>query len=170
MIHIRAATDRDVCDLPGIEQSAGALFRTWAGLEWIADDDVQSPEQHRALIAHGVALVAEDEAHGLVGFLNGEVAPDALHIWQVAVHHDRQGCGIGRRLMEAVELLAVQRGIEALTLTTFRDVPWNEPSYQRLGFRTLRDDELNPRLKGILQREGQAGLPLDQRCAMRKDL
>ena len=170
MIHIRAATERDACGLPEIERSAGAAFRTWAGLEWIADDAVQSPDQHRALVAHGVALVAEVQAGEIAGFLNGELAPDALHIWQVAVRHDQQGRGIGQRLMEAVQPLALQRGVNSLTLTTFRDVPWNEPYYQRLGFRTLQEGELNQRLKGILAREAQAGLPVEQRCAMRKSL
>lgn len=170
MLRIRTATDQDVCDLPEIERSAGALFRSWAGLEWIADDDVQSPDQHRALIAHGISLVAEEQAHGIVGFANGEIAPDALHIWQVAVRHDRQGHGIGRQLIEAIEQLARQRGMQALTLTTFRNVPWNEPYYRRLGFRLVPEGGLNPRLRAILEKEEQAGLPLAQRCAMRKHL
>jgi len=170
MISIRFASDCDVPLLPVIERSSGEIFRQWPGLEWIADDDVQWEEQHRALIADGVAFVAELQGYGIAAFLNGEVAPDAMHIWQVAVHREQQRHGIGRRLMEAAQQFATDHGIDALTLTTFREVPWNEPYYQRLGFITLDCEDLNPRLKAVLDAEERAGLPAIQRCAMKKPL
>ena len=166
MISIRAASDLDADDLPDIERSSGAIFREWPGLEWIADDTVQSADQHRALIAQGVALVAEDGESGVVGFLNGELTPDGLHIWQIAVHHDWQGQGIGRRLIAAAGRTAAERGAKALTLTTFRDVPWNEPYYRRLGFHTLADEAITPRLLKVIENEGKAGIPVELRCAM----
>jgi GNAT superfamily N-acetyltransferase len=168
MIIIRAANDQDACLLPDIERSSGEIFRQSPGLEWIADDAVQSQEQHRALIADGIALVAEAQGAGIAAFLNGEVAPDALHIWQIAVHRDQQRHGIGRKLIEAAQQFAIDHGIKALTLTTFRNVPWNEPYYRRLGFVTLDSVELDPRLEAILRSEEQAGMPIAQRCAMRK--
>ncbi len=166
MISIRAASDQDADDLPDIERSSGTIFRGWPGLEWIADDTVQSADEHRALIAQGVALLAEDQRAGTVGFLNGELTPEGLHIWQIAVHGDWQGQGIGRRLIAAVCQLAVEKGATALTLTTFRDVPWNEPYYQRLGFRTLANDAITPRLLKVIENEGKAGIPVELRCAM----
>lgn len=170
MTTIRAASDGDAEVLPDIERSSGEIFRGWRGLEWIADDDVQSPDRHRHLISQEVCLVAEDAAQRIVGFLNGEFVPDALHLHQVAVHRDRQRRGIGRRLIEAAQRIAVRHGAGALTLTTFRDVPWNEPYYRRLGFHTVPDDALDRRLRSILETEGQAGLPMAQRCAMIKPL
>ncbi|MGX7743349.1 GNAT family N-acetyltransferase [Rhodopseudomonas parapalustris] len=170
MIRIRPARDHDIHLLPDIERSSGEIFRQSPGLEWIADDAVQSEEQHRTLIADGVALVAELQSYGVLAFLNGEVTPDALHIWQMSVHRDHQRRGIGRRLIDAAHRLATDHGVTALTLTTFRDVPWNEPYYQRLGFITLGDDDLCPRLRAVLDAEEQAGLPKARRCAMRKPL
>ena len=170
MISIRLANERDAPLLPEIEHSSGEIFRQSDGLEWIADDDVQSEAQHRALIATGVAFVAELEGRGVVAFLNGEVTPDALHIWQVAVHRDQQGRGIGRALIDAAQHHAIRHGVSSLTLTTFRKVPWNEPYYQRLGFMTLDHGHLGARLEAVLQAEGQAGLPIARRCAMRKPL
>lgn len=170
MISIRLASNCDVPLLPEIERSSGEIFRQWPGLEWIADDDVQSKEQHRALITDGIAFVAELQGYGIAAFLNGEVMPDALHIWQMAVHRDQQGRGIGRKLMEAAQQFAIDHRINALTLTTFREVPWNEPYYQRLGFITLDREDLAPRLKAVLDAEVNAGLPPTQRCAMKKPL
>ena len=168
MMNIRPAKARDASLLPEIERSSGEIFRQWPGLEWIADDTVQSAERHRALIAEGLALVAEVQGFGIAAFLNGEVTPDALHIWQIAVHRDRQRQGIGRQLIEAAGRFAADRGLDAVTLTTFREVPWNEPYYQRLGFVTLDGEDLGPRLRAVLNSEGQAGIPMAQRCAMRK--
>lgn len=168
MISIRPARDCDAPALPEVERSSGEIFRQWPGLEWIADDDVQSEEQHRALIAGGVAFIAELNGHSIVAFLNGEMTADALHVWQIAVHREQQGRGIGRELIQAAQQLAIDRGASALTLTTFRKVPWNEPYYQRLGFVTLNQENLTPRLKTILDAEERAGLPMAQRCAMRK--
>ncbi|HLW28348.1 MAG TPA: GNAT family N-acetyltransferase [Kiloniellales bacterium] len=166
MIHIRPSVHDDAAALPELERSAAVIFRNWPGLEWIADDDVQSVHQHHALIATGVALVAELPGRGVVGFLNGEFAADAVHLWQVAVHYDYQRRGIGRQLIDAAKLCASQRRLPALTLTTFRQVPWNEPYYQRLGFKTLADDALTPRLATILEVEARAGLSARNRCAM----
>ncbi|MFC5357828.1 GNAT family N-acetyltransferase [Azospirillum himalayense] len=91
-------------------------------------------------------------------------------MWQMAVHRDRQGRGFGRQWIETAQRHAADHGIPSLTLTTFRSVPWNEPYYQRLGFVTLDDGQLGHRLGAVLDAEEQAGLPIAQRCAMRKML
>ena len=57
-----------------------------------------------------------------------------------------------------------------MTLTTFRTIPWNCPFYERLGFRTLDEADLSPRLLAVLDEEDAHGLPRDTRCAMRLTL
>ncbi|MFK4822633.1 GNAT family N-acetyltransferase [Ochrobactrum quorumnocens] len=168
MTIIRFAKEYDATVLPEIERSSGEIFRQVSALKWVADDNVQSEEHHRTLIANGIAFVVERKGSGIVGFLNAEPIDDALHIWQVAVHADHQGRGLGRRLMEATQQFAIDKGNNALTLTTFRNVPWNELFYQRLGFNTLSCEELSPWLRGVLDAEARAGLPMASRCAMRK--
>src|SRR5688572_29746792 len=118
MAIIRSASGCDAPLLPEIERSSGEIFRQSPGLEWIADDNVQSEEQHRALIADGVAFVAELPSLGIVAFLHEEVTPDALHIWQMAVHHDQHGRDIARQLIQATQRFAADHRINALTLTT----------------------------------------------------
>lgn len=166
MIAIRAAMLQDAPALPEIERSSGSIFSQWEGLEWIANDGVQSEAAHAALISGGLALVAERDQCGIIAFLNGEFASDDLHIWQIAVCRKHQGHGVGRRLIEAARLMAVEKGAAAITLTTFRDVPWNEPYYQRLSFRSL-SDPVGPRLGQILRKEAESGLPPALRVAMR---
>jgi GNAT superfamily N-acetyltransferase len=168
-VFIRLAEPADAPKLPDIEGSAGQVFVQIPGLEWIADDHVMSAEQHLPAITAQTAWVASQD-EGIVAFLSAEHVGDALHIHQISVHADAMGQGIGRRLIDAAIAAARVRGLSAVTLTTFRDVPWNEPYYQRLGFETLAARQLDQRLASVLEAEIEAGLPGDRRCAMRLNL
>ena len=68
--------------------------------------------------------------------------------------------------MQAAMAQARLDGLKAVTLTTFRQVGWNEPFYHSLGFRTLAIHELSARLAEILETEVLGGLPREARCAM----
>ena len=57
-----------------------------------------------------------------------------------------------------------------MTLTTFRDVPWNGPYYERCGFRVVEPGELGPGLRRIRAAEVARGLDAEPRVAMRQDL
>jgi GNAT superfamily N-acetyltransferase len=167
-ITIRLAVRADAARLPDIERSAGELFSTIPALAWIADGDVMSAEAHGRFIQAGTCWVAADAE--LIGFISAELFDADLHIWEISVRAGAQGQGIGRRLIEAACDHARNAGLGGLTLTTFRDVAWNQPYYERLGFKTLTDDALNPRLRQVLETEITHGLPGDQRCAMRLPL
>ena len=113
----------------------------------------------------GLVLVAEDD--GLIGFVACQACADALHVWELAVRRDRQGQGIGRKLMAATIRLARGRSLPAVTLSTFRHIVWNAPFYARLGFSEVTSADLNPRLAAITDREAALGLDVAARCAMR---
>ncbi len=57
-----------------------------------------------------------------------------------------------------------------MTLTTFRELAWNERFYRKLGFETLEADALDARLLRTLAKEVACGLPAERRCAMRLTL
>jgi N-acetylglutamate synthase-like GNAT family acetyltransferase len=121
------------------------------------------------MLAEGLVWVAED-AGELIGFAACQAYFDALHLWELAVRHDRQGKGAGRALVETAAAEARRLGLSAVTLTTFRDIPWNGPLYARLGFKELSPAELDARLTAVLMRERRLGLDAKARCAMRLDL
>jgi len=91
----------------------------------------------------------------------------AAYIAELDVHpaHARQG--LGAALFGLLEHLARAEGYPALLLTTFRDVPWNAPYYQRLGFHILRDEEVKPGLRAIRAQETAHGHPPESRVCMR---
>lgn len=121
------------------------------------------------MLAEGLVWVAELGGEP-IGFAACQLFLDALHLWELAVRRDRQGQGAGRALVEAVVAEARQRDVAAVTLTTFRDLPWNGPFYARCGFSMLGGEALNGRLTAILLRERRRGLDVDARCAMRLSL
>jgi GNAT superfamily N-acetyltransferase len=95
---------------------------------------------------------------------------DEAHLKELDVHPDAVGRGLGSALLAAVCETARARGEPSLSLTTFRDVPFNAPFYARRGFRMLRPGETGPALQALLAVEAEAGLPAGPRCAMRLDL
>ncbi len=167
---IRPTQIRDIAHLPDIEQSAGLRFRDAPGLEWLADGENRSLEFHCEMVATGACLVSVDEHDVPHAFLCAQPRGSTLHIWELAVTLALQGRGIGRALLMQSFEDARGRGIDAVTLTTFRDLPWNEVFYRRLGFRTLASEELDEALAEILRLEIANGLPAHRRCAMRFSL
>lgn len=154
--------------MPEIERSAAEAFRG-SSQPAIADDPPSPADSYPPMLAEGLVWVAED-AGALIGFAAAQAFQDALHLWELAVRHDRQGQGAGRALVTAAIDEARRLELSAVTLSTFRDIAWNGPFYARLGFRELAPHELNGRLTAILMRERRLGLDAEARCAMRLDL
>jgi predicted N-acetyltransferase YhbS len=71
-----------------------------------------------------------------------------LYVGKLAVAPDRQGQGIGRRLMQAVEDLARSRGKAAIELQTRIELTGNHAAFARLGFheteRTAHEGYVRP--------------------------
>lgn len=162
---IRAATPADFAAMQEIEVEAGSLFAA-IGMQAVADDEPFAIAELAAFADAGHAWVAVDRDDRPVGYLVAELVDGRAHIEQVSVRpsHGRQG--IGRRLVDHVDAWASANGLPALTLTTFADVAWNAPLYERLGFRRLALDELTPGLRRIRAREAAAGLDRWPRVAM----
>ena len=121
---------------------------------------------YRPLVPRGLVWVAT-EGDVPFGFAGAEPFEDALHLWELAVRLDAQRQGAGRALVMAVAADARARTLPAVTLTTFRDIPWNGPFYARLGFVEVPHAEVNPRLAGLRAQEASRGLDVANRCAMR---
>ncbi len=158
---IRVATMVELPLLLEIERASGEIFRD-IGLPEIADD---APMPVDVLAHHHVWVAVADEP---VAFAVATVIDGCAHIEQVSVHPTHARLGIGRQLLDHVDHWAAAQGLEALTLTTFREVPWNGPYYERLGFRVLT--ELSPGLEAVVAEETSRGLDPDARVCMRRDV
>lgn len=164
---LRPARLPDADVLPGVERCAGELFRSVPELAWLADEPVTDAAGHARNIASGSVWVAVADESEVVGFLSAETIDNELHIQELSVSRRFQGQGLGRQLLQTALESARHCGLEAMTLTTFRELPWNEAFYQRFGFETLPADNIGPRLRAVLRNEVDHGLPPSRRCAMR---
>ena len=108
-----------------------------------------------------------DVGHDAERTKSSEPLDDALFIVEIAVHQQWQGRGIGRMMLTRVADTARAMGYPALTLTTFREVPWNAPFYTRLGFCMLDEQHLPSGLAAKRERETDHGLLPETRCTMR---
>ena len=166
-IRIRPTTLSDVAALSAIERAAAGRFRDIPELAWLADGEVIPAEQHLDYAERGLSwlALANDQP---VGFVLAEAHPSSLFIVELSVDLDWQGKGIGRQLIARVADCARKRGLTALMLTTFRDVPWNAPFYARLGFEMMT--RLTPELRQKREEETAHGFAYETRCAMRLPL
>ncbi|MFZ9395728.1 MAG: GNAT family N-acetyltransferase, partial [Erythrobacter sp.] len=151
--------------LPAIEAAAAQRFLDLPELSGLDFSATRKPDDLRRLIRRGHCLVAYMD-NAIVGFLASEPFGRELHIWEMDVHPAHQRHGIGAGLVRACQIDARNSSFRALTLTTFRHVPWNGPFYARLGFEEVVALDAHPRLASELAVEADHGLPMDQRCAM----
>jgi ribosomal protein S18 acetylase RimI-like enzyme len=130
-----------------------------------ADDPPLDLERLAQWCRAGRAWAAEvDDA--VVGFVVVDLLDGRAHIEEVAVDPLHGGRGIGRGLVEAVIDYASQHGLDGITLTTFSEVPWNRPWYERLGFRVMEEPDLGPGLRTRRAEEAAAGLDPGRRVCM----
>jgi len=166
---IRPARSEDLALLVEIERAAGATFLQ-LDPDLFADHDPGTAADLRPYADGGRAFVSVDAHDRPVGYLILDVVDGAAHIEQVSVHPDHARNGLGRALIEHAATWASARGLRSLTLTTYVDVPWNGPYYERLGFRYVTEGEETPGLGAVRERERALGLEVWPRTSMRRSL
>lgn len=169
MVRIRDARPDDLPRLVEIEDAAETTFPALS-MDFDPLPGGTSVAELAPYAESGRAFVAADGCDRPVGYLLLDPVDGAAHIEQVSVHPDHAGQGIGRELIERAAAWARAHGFASLTLTTYVDVPWNGPYYERLGFRHLASSEETAGLRAIRAHERQVGLDIWPRTAMVREL
>lgn len=151
-----------------LERRAAQKFRE-IGYDFCADGPVRDAAEHLRTIAEGVTFIFDRES-ALAGFAMAGPLDGEAHLIEIDVDPAFKGRGLGRQLIAAVEDWARRKGFYALTLTTYRDAPWNAPYYARLGFALLEPGPDRPGLRATIQRETEWGFAFAPRVAMRKNI
>jgi GNAT superfamily N-acetyltransferase len=165
---IRAARRDDLEALPQIEREAAALFRGYlreTGMSAAAFEDVSSVDALDSAMRDGRLWVATHHERP-VAFAWVELVGGYAHLEEVDVHPAHARRGLGKALIDVVSAWAVSHRLPAVTLTTFRDVPWNAAYYERLGFQVVDAATLSPAHAAIVGDEASRGFDPSKRVTM----
>ena len=162
---IAPARVRDVGALAAIERAAATLLEGHAPRS-VLDETTEEAEFLEAQRAGRLWVALLDDVP--VGFaLVAMIGDGAPHLEEIDVDPRHGRRGLGAALVRAVCAWAAQAGHSAVTLTTFRSLPWNMPFYAQLGFREVPRDRLSPELGALLRDETDRGLDPTRRAVMR---
>lgn len=165
-VTIRLAREGDVAAFRTIEECAAVLFADHGLAELFAS--LPTPDESLRQGINNQRLWTAETGGRPVGFALASVVGGNAHLAEIDVLPEFGGRGIGRALVETVFAWARGAGFPAITLTTMRNVPWNAPFYERMGFRVLRPEELTEPLRELLSAEIGHGIPAENRVAMMK--
>ena len=164
MAVFRSARTDEIETIRALERASAQRF---VGLMDDLAADEPSPASVLAIrIADGgLVVAAEDEA--IVGFVMFRRVETRAYVEQLDVLPARAGRGIGAAMLDEVARRARTAGLDGLSLSTFRDVPWNAPYYRRLGFVEVADP--SPGMVAIREEHLARGLDEDARVFMVRD-
>lgn len=165
---IRPARAGDLAQLPALERASTELFRETEHA-WVVEDGGYDEQIYKDWFQHGVILIAEHDGQP-VGFASAEEVDHQGFYALLCVHPAHANRGLGRRLTEAIKTWSVSRGYTTLTMTTFPNIPWNAPIFERMGFRIMGETELSPGLLEIRREEIESGLKPEERVFMTIEL
>lgn len=168
-ITIRQAQESDLQACRLIEDDAGEIFAA-IGMTEIDDDPPRGLDDLRAAQRRGDVWIACDRNDVPVAFALTATVDGNLHLDEMGVLRSWQRQGIGRRLIDHLIATATARGLPAITLTTFRAVPWNAPYYEHLGFTAIAETVYGPEMAALVAEEERHGLDRQTRVVMRRSL
>lgn len=164
---VRASCVGDIVELQHLEAAAARRFLSVPALAFLAAAAVTDYATHAAAIEDELAWKVEGRDGRIKGFCYCQHGNEGLYLAEISTHPDFQRQGVGAALLAAVFAKAQALGVKEITLTTYRDVAWNAPWYQRHGFSVIETERLTPELTRCLAHQRAAGLMVLPRCAMR---
>ena len=164
MMHIRPARADEIERVREIERVSATRF-LGTDRAWLAEDEPTDAGTLAERIGAGRLLVAAD-GEVPVAFVMFRPLEGCAYVEQIDVLPSHARRGIGAALLDAVTELARARGWPALTLSTFKDVPFNAPYYARLGFAVV--EELTPGLAKVRAEHEARGLDETARVFMQR--
>jgi GNAT superfamily N-acetyltransferase len=165
---IRPAVPADSAVVRRIERSAAERFAS-VGMPEIARGSGLTTELVHMFVRRGGLFLM---LHGArpVGFVAACTLDGAGHVAELDVVPKHAGKKLGSRLIDAAADWARAKGCQLLTLTTYRDVPWNAPYYARLGFRECALSQFGEEHLKVWEGQRAMGLCMERRLLMARPL
>ncbi|GGK37468.1 N-acetyltransferase [Pilimelia terevasa] len=169
VFRVRLAEVAEVPRLRAVDVAAGRLFRA-VGMAEVAAHPPPSGRVLAEYVGRAAVWVAVPPGGRPAGFVLTDVVDGLVHVAQLSVHPAFGRRGAGRLLLDRVVAEAAAAGVSAVTLTTFRDVPWNGPFYAGQGFVEWPRECWGAGLRELWRCEEREGLTAWPRLVMRRVL
>ena len=166
---IQIARAEDLTLLAAIEQSAATLFEN-TPYSFLVDAELLPLEFVQQRFQVGQVWVVVDRGNKVIGYAITNEVDDTLYLQQIDVEPSHGRKGVGSKLINTVCAWAKSHGYRVISLSTFRDIPWNAPFYAKLGFQILDESEITPGFQQIRLKEAEAGLSISERVIMQRKL
>lgn len=166
---ISLAERDDIAMLIEVDLAAGQLFAPTGLIDGDALLDHVPENVFEQAIDAGDVLKVHEVPSAPVGFALMSHRGGTLYLDQLSVHPDHGRKGLGAALIQRVFQIARQRKLRVVTLSTFRDVPWNGPFYRKLGFRELPRKDMAEWMLD-LERIQALSLDVSKRCFMARKI
>lgn len=164
------AAPEEIPALIAIDLAAGKIFEGTGLLPDSQLGDHVPADALRAAMKTGHLHTVRDRKGNLAGFALTSVREGWLYLDQISVDPAYGRQGIGSALIGRVMLEARDRGLKRVTLSTFRDPPWNGPFYRKNGFRELPRKKMEKWMIEIESIQDDNGLNVRDRCFMARRL
>lgn len=177
--YLRLAKPEDAAAIAELEAQCQVQF-AGAGRADLAALEPESAEHVQARIRTGGVTVAyrnldpdsDASAETIVGWISikGAASKDSgpeLYLSQVSVAPDQQGQKIGSLLIRSALLEARVGGASTMILNTERDIAWNRPLYEHLGWHVVPEAEWTDQMQRQVEYQTAAGLDWSTRVHMR---
>lgn len=148
-----------------VENRAAALFRLH-GYSQVADNPIPDVPFLDTVFAGAEVIVCAGPDARPVGFAVARSVAGWLHLAELSVDPAHGRKGLGRALVTAVISRAAGAGLAGVSLTTFRDVPFNAPFYAAMGFAEAGRGEAPAAIADLLVREVPDGVDVGSRVLM----
>ena len=164
---IRRPHPNEIKLLPQIENEADLRYAR-VGLQRLIDMPPATIASLDYGDRHGLLWVAASPLGHPVGFALMKLRGGTAWLDQLSVLDRWQRRGYGAVLIERSARTAQARGFDALYLSTYRDVPWNGPYYERHGFEEVPRGAFARPMRVVLMTECNHGHPVWRRAIMRR--
>jgi GNAT superfamily N-acetyltransferase len=166
---IRSAQVEELTLLAHIEQSAAIRFLD-TPYAFLVDAKPLPLDFVQQRFQAGQVWVVVDQKNTVIGYAVTREVDDTLYLQEIDIEPKHGRKGLGYALVNTVRSWAKLSGYVVMSLSTFRDIPWNAPFYSKLGFRILDRSELTAGFQQIRMQEHEAGLPVSERVIMHCEL
>lgn len=146
-LQLRRATAADAANVRTLTRSAYAKWVPLIGREPIP----MTADYDRAVVDHIIDLW--EERGQLLALIEVVQASDHLSIENIAVRPDQQGKGLGSKLLDHAERLALSSGLNEIRLYTNAAFTSNLAFYSRRGYREYQRGSLLPGSVTIFMRK-----------------